>query len=98
MLDLAFVRANFPLVEEKLRARGADTSALADFATLDAERRAAITEVETLKAQRNSISQEFGRRKRAGEDVHLLEMQTGTLKAQTEHLESVADSADARLR
>jgi len=98
MLDLAFVRANLPLVEEKLRARGADTSALADFATLDAERRAAITEVETLKAQRNTISQEFGRRKRAGEDVHLLEMQTGTLKAQTEHLESVADSADARLR
>jgi seryl-tRNA synthetase len=98
MLDLAFVRANLPLVEEKLRARGADTSTLADFATLDAERRSAITEVETLKAQRNAISQEFGRRKRAGEDVHLLEQQTGTLKAQTEHLESVAASADARLR
>jgi seryl-tRNA synthetase len=98
MLDLAFVRANLPLVEEKLRARGADITALADFATLDAERRFAITEVETLKAQRNAISQEFGRRKRAGEDVHLLEQQTGTLKAQTEHLESVAASADARLR
>ena len=98
MLDLAFVRANLPLVEEKLRSRGADVGALADFARLDAERRTAITEVETLKAQRNAISQEFGRRKRAGEDVHLLDMQSGTLKAQAEHLEFVAANADAKLR
>jgi seryl-tRNA synthetase len=98
MLDLAFVRANLPLVEEKLRARGADTSALADFAALDAERRSAITELETLKATRNSLSAEFGRRKRLGEDVQLLESQSSSLKVQAEHLESTAASADAKLR
>lgn len=98
MLDLAFVRANLPLVEEKLRARGADTAALADFASLDAERRAAITELETLKAQRNTISAEFGRRKRAGEDVAILEQQSTTLKFQAEQLEGRAAEADARLR
>ncbi len=98
MHDLAFVRANLPLVEEKLRARGADTAALTDFAALDAERRSAITEAETLKAQRNAISAEFGRRKRAGEDVHQLEAQTGTLKSQLEHAESLAASADERMR
>jgi len=98
MLDLAFVRANLPLVEEKLRVRGADAAVLADFARLDAERRSAITEVETFKATRNAISQEFGRRKRAGEDVHVLEQQSGSLKAQSESLETVAADADARLR
>jgi seryl-tRNA synthetase len=98
MLDLAFVRANLPLVEEKLRSRGADTSALADFAALDAERRSAITEVETLKAQRNALSQEFGRRKRLGEDVQLLESQSSSLKVQAEHLEFTAASADEKLR
>lgn len=98
MLDLAFVRANLPLVEEKLRARGADAAVLADFARLDAERRSAITEVETLKATRNAISQEFGRRKRAGEDVHLLESQSSSLKAQAESLETTAADADAKLR
>ena len=56
MLDLAFVRANLALVEEKLRQRGADTSLLANFAALDSARRSAITEVETLKAQRNALS------------------------------------------
>src|ERR1700712_4107964 len=98
MLDLAFVRANLPLVEEKLRARGADTAALADFAALDAERRSAITELETLKATRNAISQEFGRHKRMGEDVHQLEAQSNALKAQAESLETAAADADAKLR
>src|ERR1700729_3169181 len=98
MLDLAFVRANLPLVEEKLRARGADTAVLADFARLDAERKSAMTEAQTLKATRNAISQEFGRRKRAGEDAHLLEQQSGSLKAQAEALETVAADADAKLR
>jgi len=56
MLDLAFVRANLPLVEEKLRLRGVDAAAIAGFTGLDAERRAAITEAETVKAQRNALS------------------------------------------
>jgi seryl-tRNA synthetase len=64
MHDLAFVRANLALVEEKLRARNADVSALADFATLDAKRRTAITEAETLKAEINKVSEEIGKAKR----------------------------------
>jgi seryl-tRNA synthetase len=98
MLDLGFVRANLPLVEEKLRSRGADVSILADFARLDAERRSAITEAETLKATRNAISQEFGRRKRAGEDVHELEVQSSNLKFQLDYVENDAAAADARMR
>ena len=44
MLDLGFVRANLELVEEKLRARGADPAALlGDFRALDQSRREAIT-------------------------------------------------------
>ena len=39
MLDLGFVRANLELVEEKLRARGADPAALlGDFRALDQSR------------------------------------------------------------
>jgi seryl-tRNA synthetase len=54
MIDLAFVRANLALVEEKLRARGMDpAAALGNFAAVDRERREAISQVETLKAQRN---------------------------------------------
>jgi len=98
MLDLAFVRANLPLVEEKLRLRGADPTLLSGFATLDTERRTAITEAETLKAQRNALSAEFGRLKREGGDVTQVGAQTSALKEKTEQLEAEAAAADLRLR
>jgi len=98
MLDLAFVRANLPLVEEKLRLRGADPSLLSGFATLDLDRRTAITEAETLKAQRNALSAEFGRLKREGADVAQVAAQTSALKDKTEQFEVTAAAADLRLR
>ena len=98
MLDLAFVRANLPLVEEKLRLRGADPSLLSNFSALDTERRTAITEAETLKAQRNALSAEFGKLKREGKDVTAVSLQTTSLKEKTEQLEAAATAADAKLR
>jgi seryl-tRNA synthetase len=99
MLDLAFVRSNLALVEEKLRARGADpASILGDFANIDRTRREAITQAETLKAQRNALSAEFGRLKRESADTSALAAQLADLKSQTEALESAAATADDRLR
>jgi seryl-tRNA synthetase len=66
MLDLAFVRANLELVEEKLRARGADPAILlGDFRALDKGRREAITQAEQCKARRNEISDEYALKLRA---------------------------------
>ena len=98
MHDLAFVRGNLPLVEEKLGLRDADASLLSGFAALDAERRTAITEAETLKAQRNALSAEFGRLKREGGDVAAVSAQTTSLKEKTEQLEAAAAAADLKLR
>jgi seryl-tRNA synthetase len=97
MHDLAFVRANLPLVKEKLGLRGADTSQLSGFAALDAERRSAITEAERLKAQRNALSAEFERLKREGGDVAAVSAQTTSLKEKTEQLEAAAAAADLKL-
>jgi seryl-tRNA synthetase len=103
MIDLAFVRANLPLVEEKLRARGTDpTVALGDFAAIDRARRDAITQVETLKAQRNKLTEEIAQLRRAGAsaqaDLQSKTEQTRELKAQVDALEATAASADDRLR
>ena len=57
MLDLAFVRDNLTLVEEKLRQRGQDPAeVLKDFHAIDQKRRAAIKQMEDLKAERNRIT------------------------------------------
>src|ERR1035441_8102968 len=62
MLDLGFVRNNLEVVEEKLRARGADPAALlGDFRALDLARRKAITESEQVNAQINKNSLEIGK-------------------------------------
>jgi seryl-tRNA synthetase len=99
MIDLAFVRGNLALVEEKLRARGMDPdTTLGDFAAVDRERREAITQVETLKAQRNKLTEEIAKRKREGADTTALTEQTRTLKTQVESLEAAAATADERLR
>jgi len=99
MIDLAFVRANLPLVEEKLRMRGMDPeAALGNFATVDRERRDAITQVETLKAQRNKLTEEIAKLRREGGDASALTEQTRTLKAEVDSLEATAAAADERLR
>jgi seryl-tRNA synthetase len=99
MIDLAFVRANLPLVEEKLRARGMDPAVtLGDFAAVDRERRDAITQVETLKAQRNKLTEEIAKLRRTGEDASAQTEQTKALKGEVDSLEAAAASADERLR
>jgi seryl-tRNA synthetase len=99
MIDLAFVRGNLALVEEKLRARGMDpATALGNFAAVDRERREAITQVETLKAQRNKLTEEIAKLRRAGADASAQTEQTRLLKTQVESLEASAVSADERLR
>jgi seryl-tRNA synthetase len=99
MIDLAFVRGNLALVEEKLRARGMDpATALGDFAAVDRERREAITQVETLKAQRNKLTEEIAKLRRTGADTTAQTEQTRTLKTQLESLEAAAATADERLR
>jgi seryl-tRNA synthetase len=101
MLDLSFVRANLPLVEEKLRARDPSAEAislLSQFAHLDQERRSAITAAETLKAERNALSAEFGKLKRDGKDTTELAQKLAATKYQNETLERTAIDLDAALQ
>jgi len=70
MLDLAFVRDNLLLLEEKLRQRGMDPAdVLKDFREIDTLRRQAITQMETLKAERNRASEDIARLKKSGQDA-----------------------------
>lgn len=99
MIDLGFVRANLPLVEEKLRGRGVDPAVvLGDFVLIDRDRREAITRVETLKAQRNKLTDEIAKLRRGGADATWQTEQTRVLKVELESLEVVAAKADGRLR
>jgi seryl-tRNA synthetase len=99
MLDLAFVRANLELVEEKLRARGQDPAVvLGDFPKVDAWRRARVTEFERLQARRNELSAEVARLKKSGQDATALIEETRSIKQQLDLLQSTVTDADNALR
>ncbi|HEY3974329.1 MAG TPA: serine--tRNA ligase [Candidatus Sulfotelmatobacter sp.] len=99
MLDLNFVRENLPLVEDKLRQRGLDPAAvLRDFREVETERRQAITEAETSKAQRNKASEEIAKLKKGGQDASAAMSQTKDLREKIQVLEKTAADLDTRLR
>ena len=101
MLDLNFVRANLPQVEEKLRARGADPAALlGDFNLLDQSRRDAITQSEQLKARRNELSQQVGALKKAGKNDEAAAVmdETRALKDKLDELDKAAAALDDQMR
>ena len=99
MLDLAFVRDHLPLVEEKLRQRGMNPeTVLGDFHAIDGERRSAITQAETLKAQRNKATEEIAQLKKNKQDATPQINETKELREKIAEAEKLAEEADARLR
>ena len=77
MLDIKFVRENIEAVKEMLKKRNNSLS-LDGFEEMEKKRREIISEVETLKAERNAVSKKIGAMKKAGENTDgiVAEMQT----------------------
>ncbi|MGH9615109.1 MAG: serine--tRNA ligase [Acidobacteriaceae bacterium] len=98
MLDLGFVRANLAQVKERLARRGPDAAVLLDgFEELDKKRRAAITQSESLKAERNQLSAEVAKRKQAGEDASELMDRTRSMKEEIERCTDESTAAGTQM-
>ena len=65
MLDMTFIREQPELVRKALRDRQMDASPVDAILALDERRRGMLTEVEALKAERNTVSREIGQMKDA---------------------------------
>lgn len=65
MLDLNMIRDHPELIRTALTNRQIDPSPVDDILKLDEKRRLLLTEVETLKAERNAVSKEIGKMKDA---------------------------------
>jgi seryl-tRNA synthetase len=71
MLDMTWVRDNIAALEKALRDRGASITT-EEFRRHDEARRAALREVETLKARRNKVSDEIAALKRSKQNADAL--------------------------
>src|SRR6478672_4690586 len=68
MYELAQFRTNLDAIAARLADRGFTVDVEA-FRKLDGERRAAVSESEALKAQKNAESKEIGKLKASGQDT-----------------------------
>ncbi len=97
MYDLSFFRSNIDAIATRLADRGFTLDVEA-FRKLDAERRAALSESEQLKAQKNSESQEIGKLKRAGQDASERQQKVREMDERMAALDQKAEALDGEFR
>ncbi|MDY6824358.1 MAG: serine--tRNA ligase [Thermodesulfobacteriota bacterium] len=101
MLDLKFVRENAALVRTALENRGEAPGMIDEFASLDATRRQLLGEIESLRHQRNTTSDEIAAMKKRGEnaDAPIQEMRrvSDRIKKLDEQLSVNQEKIDALL-
>jgi seryl-tRNA synthetase len=97
MYDLSFFRTNIDAIAKRLADRGFKLDVDA-FRTLDTERRAALSESEQLKAQKNAESQEIGKLKRAGQDASERQQKVREMDERIGALDKKAEGLDNEFR
>ena len=97
MYDLSYFRNNLDAIAVRLSDRGFIMD-LDAFRKLDADRRAAVSETEALKAQKNAESTEIGKLKRAGQDTADKQQRVRELDELISKLDDRAETLDAEFR
>ena len=97
MHDLSQFRANLDAIAERLKTRGFELD-VAQFRELDAERRAAVTETEQLKAQRNAESLEISKLKKQGVDTAELQQKVRGVGDRITALDEKVKELDQKFR
>ncbi len=97
MYDLAWFRANFDRIAERLQTRSNPPN-LDGYRELDQRRRAAIAEAEQLKARRNAETTEIGRLRREGADTSERQLQVRAIGERIAVLEAEQKAAEESFR
>ncbi len=97
MHDLNHFRNHLEAIAARLAERGFQLAVEA-FRAADTRRRAALTEIETLKAKRNAESQAIGLKRKAGLDTEMLQANVRLLNGRISVLEGLVQFMDGEFR
>lgn len=97
MHDLAYFRANLDAIAARLADRGF-TLNVEEFRDLDTRRRAAVTETERLKAQRNAETQEIAKLRKQGIDTTERQQAVRAAAERTSELDEQVTKLDEEFR
>ena len=93
MYDLSYFRSNLDAIAARLLDRGYQLN-VDEFRELDTRRRAALTEAEQLKAQRNAQSLEISKLRKQGTDTADLQLMVRALGERITGLDKTAEALD----
>ena len=96
MLDITLLRKNLSEVAARLKTRNF-VFPEAEFNELEARRKSVQTQTEELQAERNAVSKEIGRLKKAGEDASEAMKKAAEIPARLSALESELDEIRTKL-
>jgi seryl-tRNA synthetase len=97
MLSRELLRSDSERIRRAFADRSQSPASLDEWLRVDAQRRAAVTEIDELKRRRNEASREVGARKGRGEGADELIAEVGDIKARLELLEGGLGGLDAEL-
>jgi seryl-tRNA synthetase len=97
MHDLSFFRSNLDSIAQRLATRGFQLD-VEQFRALDAERRAALTDAEQLKAQKNAKSAEVGKLRKDGQDTTAIQQEVRQIDDRITVLDEKAKALDDSFR
>jgi seryl-tRNA synthetase len=97
VLDLRFVRENREIIKEKLALRGEDMD-LSPFVQVEQERRDLIQKADTLRNQRNQVSDEISRIKQKGDAAEDLVAQMREVSQEIKALETDLKEKEEKLQ
>lgn len=96
MLDLKFVRNNTDIVKEALAKRG-QVVTLDKFLELDEKRRQLLVQVESMKNKRNTVSEEIGKLKKAGQDAEEMVIEMRQVSQQIKEIDDEIKGIEGQL-
>lgn len=98
MLDIKKIRTDFDGIATKLASRGVDTATLDKIKQMDIKRRDLLITVESLKAERNTVSAEIAQAKRNKEDASKQIAAMQKLTTEVKQLDNELEKIDAILK
>ena len=96
MLDIQFIRDNPDLVAEKSRQKGYDVN-IGELLELDTERRSKLTQIEELRARRNTLSDEMKGQKPSEEQLAQGRQLKEEISARETELKAIEEKYDGLL-
>ncbi len=98
MLDIKRIRENPDEIRAGLKRRFFDPAPVDGVLACDAERRAALKEVEELKNRRNTLSKEIGAKRKAGEDTSAVQAEVREMGEKIAALDKKATELEEKQR